>query len=51
MKGHLWVTAVLMLLAAGLLVADVGTPAIWIAAISVGIAVVAIDRRLARRTG
>jgi len=42
--AHLWSAVVLMLLGAVMLVADVGASAVWIAVITLGIALVAIDR-------
>jgi hypothetical protein len=38
-----WIAVALLLTGAVLLVADVGAPAIWIAVITIGIALVAID--------
>ena len=38
-----WIAAVLLLVSAALLVAGVGAPGLWIAVITVGLAVVAID--------
>ena len=45
----LYVAAVLMLVGAVLLIADVGASGLWIAAISVGLAVVAVNRVAVRR--
>ena len=42
MKTLLWITAVVMVVAATMLVADVGAAALWIAVIAVGIAVVVV---------
>jgi hypothetical protein len=50
MTPFIWVAVALMLIGAGMLVAGVGTPALWIAVITVGIALVAIDRIRARRS-
>ena len=50
MPAFIWIAVALMLIGAVLLVADVGAPALWIAAITVGIALVAIDRIRARRS-
>ena len=44
MTPFLWTAVVLMLLAAVMLVAGVGASALWIAVVTVGIALVAIDR-------
>jgi hypothetical protein len=50
MTPFIWVAVALMLIGAVMLVAGVGTPALWIAVITVGIALVAIDRIRARRS-
>ena len=42
MSPMLWVAAVVMLIGAGMLVADVGAAALWIALIAIGVAVVVI---------
>jgi hypothetical protein len=42
MAPMLWAAVVLMLVGAGMLVADVGAAALWIAVIAVGVAMVAI---------
>ena len=42
MAPMLWVAVVLMLVGAGMLVADVGAAGLWIAVIAVGVAMVAI---------
>jgi len=42
MRTLLWVVGAMLLIAAALLVAGVGAAALWIAVITVGIAVVAI---------
>jgi hypothetical protein len=44
MKPLLWVVAVMLVLAAAMLVADVGAAGIWFTVIAVGVAVVAIER-------
>jgi hypothetical protein len=44
MRPTLWIAVVLMLTGAALLVADIGASALWIAAIAVGIALVAVER-------
>ena len=49
MGAFIWIAVALMLIGAVLLVADVGAPALWIAVVTVGIALVAIDRIRARR--
>ena len=43
-----WVAVALMVLGAVMLVADVGASALWFAVITVGVALVAIDRYRAR---
>jgi hypothetical protein len=45
----LWLAVALMLVGAVLLVVDIGTSAVWIAAIAIGIALVAIDRTRRRQ--
>jgi hypothetical protein len=40
----LWVAVPLMLLGASMLVASIGSPALWIAVVTVGIALVLIGR-------
>jgi hypothetical protein len=50
MTAFIWIAVALMLIGAVLLVAGVGAPALWIAVITVGIAMVAIDRVRARRS-
>jgi hypothetical protein len=49
MTPFIWIAVALMLIGAVMLVADIGAPALWIAVITVGIALVAIDRIRARR--
>jgi hypothetical protein len=49
MTLFIWVAVALMLIGAVLLVAGIGAPALWIAVITVGIALVAIDRLRGRR--
>jgi hypothetical protein len=44
MKPLLWIAVALMLPGAAMLVAGIGAPALWIAAITVGIALVVVDR-------
>ena len=44
MSPLMWITAVLLLVAAAMLVAGVGAAGLWIAVIAAGIAVVAIER-------
>jgi hypothetical protein len=46
----IWIAVALMLIGAVMLVAGIGAPALWIAVITVGIALVAIDRIRARRS-
>ena len=50
MPAVIWIAVALMLIGAVLLVADIGAPALWIAVITVGIALVTIDRIRARRS-
>jgi hypothetical protein len=50
MTLFIWIAVALMLIGAVMLVADIGAPALWIAVITVGIALVAIDRIRARRS-
>jgi hypothetical protein len=50
MPAFIWIAVALMLIGAVLLVADIGAPALWIAVITIGIAMVAIDRIRARRS-
>ena len=50
MKLVLWIAAVVMVVAAALLVADVGAAALWIGVITAGIATVAIVALRGRRT-
>jgi hypothetical protein len=49
MSFVLWIAVALMLAGALLLVAGVGSSALWIAVIAVGIALVAIDRSRSRQ--
>jgi hypothetical protein len=39
-----WIAVALMVVGAGMLIAGIGAPGLWIAVIAVGIALVAIDR-------
>ena len=50
MTPFVWIAVVSMLIGAVLLVAGIGAPALWIAVITVGITLVAIDRIRARRS-
>jgi hypothetical protein len=50
MTPFIWIAVALMLIGAVMLVAGIGAPALWIAVITVGIALVAIDRIRARRS-
>ena len=50
MPAFIWIAVALMLIGAVMLVADIGAPALWIAVITAGIALVAIDRICARRS-
>jgi hypothetical protein len=49
MTALIWIAVTLMLIGAVMLVAGVGAPALWIAVITVGITLVAIDRARLRR--
>jgi hypothetical protein len=49
MRFLVWLAAAIMLLGAIMLIADIGASALWIAVITVGIALVAIDLRGRRR--
>jgi hypothetical protein len=49
MRPLLWLAVPLMLLGAAMLIADVGASALWIAVVTVGIALVAIDLQGRRR--
>jgi membrane-bound ClpP family serine protease len=42
MTPSVWIAVALMLIGAIMLVADIGAPALWIAAVTVGIALAAI---------
>ena len=50
MPAFIWIAVALMLIGAVMLVADIGAPALWIAVITAGIALVAMDRIRARRS-
>ena len=50
MTAFTWIAAALMLIAAFMLVADVGAPALWIAVVTVGVALVAIALIRGRRS-
>jgi hypothetical protein len=45
MRFLVWLDVPIMLLGAAMLIADIGASALWIAVITVGIALVAIDLR------
>jgi hypothetical protein len=45
MRFLIWLAVPIMLLGAAMLIADIGASALWIAVITVGIALVAIDLR------
>ena len=49
MKPLLWVAVPMLLLAAAMLVADVGAAGLWIAVVAVGVALVAIELLRSRR--
>ena len=44
MTPFVWMAVVLMVMGAIMLIAGVGAPGLWIAVVTVGIALVAIDR-------
>jgi hypothetical protein len=44
MTPFVWIAVVLMLMGAVMLIAGIGAPGLWIAVVTVGIAVVVIDR-------
>ena len=50
MKPLLWIAVALMLPGAAMLVTGIGAPALWIAVITVGIALVVVDRVRPRAT-
>ena len=50
MKPSIWIAVALMLVGAVMLVADIGAPALWIAAVTVGIASAAIGLNRAPRS-
>jgi hypothetical protein len=50
MTPFVWIATALMLLAAAMLVADIGAPGLWIAVVTVGIAVVVVGQRRDRKS-
>ena len=48
MTPFVWIAVVLMLMGAVMLIAGIGAPGLWIAVVTVGIALVAIDRTRSR---
>jgi hypothetical protein len=48
MTPFVWMAVVLMVMGAIMLIADIGAPGLWIAVVTVGIALVAIDRTRSR---
>jgi hypothetical protein len=48
MTPFVWVAVMLMVMGAIMLIAGIGAPGLWIAAVTVGIALVAIDRTRTR---
>jgi len=44
MTPFVWIAVVLMLMGAVMLIAGIGAPGLWIAVVTVGIALVVIDR-------
>ena len=50
MSVLMWVIAVILLVAAAMLIVDVGAAGLWIAVIAVGIAMVALEQRRRRHT-
>lgn len=49
MTPFIWIAVALLLIGAAMLVAGIGAPALWIAVIAVGIALITVDRIRARR--
>jgi hypothetical protein len=49
MKPKLWAVAAFMLLAAAMLIADVGQPGVWFALVAIGVAFVVIERLRSHR--
>jgi hypothetical protein len=45
MRPLVWLAVPLMLLGAAMLIADIGASVLWIAAVTVGIALLAVDLR------
>ncbi len=50
MRPFVWIAVALMLTGAFMLVAGIGAPALWIAVVTVGIALVVIDQTRSRRS-
>ena len=48
MTPFVWIAVVLMLMGAVMLIAGIGAPGLWIAVVTVGIALVIIDRTRSR---
>ncbi len=46
----LWIAVLLLLLGASMLIAGMGAPGLWIAVVTVGIALVVIDRTRSRHS-
>jgi hypothetical protein len=49
MTPFIWIAVALLLIGAAMLVGGIGAPALWIAVIAVGIALITVDRIRARR--
>ena len=50
MTPFVWIAVVLMLMGAVMLIAGIGAPGLWIAVVTVGIALVVIDRTRSRHS-
>ena len=50
MTPFVWIAVMLMLMGAVMLIAGIGAPGLWIAVVTVGIALVVIDRTRSRHS-
>jgi membrane-bound ClpP family serine protease len=50
MTPFVWIAVLLMLMGAVMLIAGIGAPGLWIAVVTVGIALVIIDRTRSRHS-
>jgi hypothetical protein len=50
MTPFVWIAVLLMLMGAVMLIAGIGAPGLWIAVVTVGIALVVIDRTRSRHS-